>query len=228
MQKKRLLYGLGVVIMVLSLITAAYIHESWVKTHTKVVESWFDFSDAAPLVWVDAFTQRDFAKCDSLVPDQDSRLYSPLVLTQSHDSRYYDLVLKGLVNCVSNVKLISIDGDSYQLAISLTKYDEFSGLGSEAVTSLRERFMDGGVEEFDFTLELSDIYYETFEEMCFSLGTERVDVIAVLRVVELDGVDYVTGTSEFIDLLLSESGLLYNISLYETDIKNEVTLILEE
>lgn len=228
MWSKRIVHLLGVVIMVVSLCTAVYIHDSWVESHTKVEQSWFDFSDDAALRWVDAFTQRDFATCDNLVIDQDSRLYAPLVLTLSSDDKYYDFVLKGLVNCISSVKLVSVDGDTYQLVVSLTKYNQVTAISSDSIIELREKFLDGGIEELDFLAELSDIYFELFEKTCFSLGTESVDVVAVLRHVDVNGVVYVTGTSEFVDLLLSESCLLYNISVFESDIKAEITSILEE
>lgn len=183
--------------------------------------------DSVALTWVDAFTKRDFPTCDMLVENQNYRLYAPLVITHSRDKRYYDKVLNGMVDCIRAVSLVSVEGGTYKVKVSLVPYQPVGDFGVESVSELRGRYLEGSMADKDFTSTLQQLYYDVFSEVCFVPSAETVDVVVTLFEVELNGIMYVSGTVDFVDLILQESGLSDNFIIFEDSVKSEVDAMLK-
>lgn len=184
-------------------------------------------SDRGVMAWLDAFTSRDFALCDTLVANQDIRLYSPMVITQSRDSRYYESILDAVVNCISNISLVYCEDGLYKFDVTLIRYVTFEDIEIGDVEILRDSFVEGKVSEGDFVSTLQDIYYELFVKSCLELSDEEVVVTAEFRETNQDGVVTVLGTVDFVNLVLQESGLANSLSVYETSVKAKVDSILQ-
>lgn len=186
-----------------------------------------EVTERGALAWVNAFTKRDFAVCDLLIDNQNSRLYAPLVLTHAKDRRYYDRVLNGVVDSIVDVGLIEIDEGDYKFRVRLKVYEPVGELELEEVRKLWGSFIDGTMADHTFSDELGQVYYRAFSSECFNLSEEETDIMVTLREGVVDGSMYVSGTTDFVDIVYEVSGLAENVEAYETRIKPEVDSVLK-
>lgn len=178
------------------------------------------------LAWVDAFTKRDFSLCDQLIGGQDSRFYSPLVLTLSRDKRYYERALNGVVDCIVDVGLVSAEDGKYKFKVRYKEYEPCL-FDVNDLTPLRGSYMSGNLSDQAFSSELSNFYFDVFSESCFRLGEDVNEFTFVFTELEHDGVKYVSGSVEFVDLLFELSGLSANFVSYEDTVKVDIDSVLK-
>lgn len=188
-----------------------------------------EVTERGVMAWLDAFTKRDFNTCDLMIDNQNNRLYNPLMITHSRDNRYYSRVLDGIVSCVNSVSLISISdsGDEYKVKVTLTRYEPVKELSADAVATLRGSYLDGMMSDSEFNSGLEKLYYDVFSESCFVSSEETVEFIVTLSEYQFEGITFVAGTVDFVDLILQESGLMANLMTFETDIQSEVDKMLK-
>lgn len=181
------------------------------------------------LAWIDAFTKRDFNSCDLMVDNQNNRLYNPLTITHSKDNRYYTKALNEVVSCVNSVGLISVSdsGDEFKVRVSLNRFEPVSKFDTSSVVDLRGRYLNGMITDTDFNTGLQDLYYSVYAESCFVLSDETAEFILTLSEYQFEGITFVAGTVDFVDLVLQESGLTANLMAFEADFKSEVDEMLK-
>lgn len=216
------------VVFVAILAVAVFFSETYESFQRDKLANRFDGSNSVALAWVDAFTKHDFVACDEMVLNQDVRLYSPMVITRSRDDRFYEAVLTAVVDCISDITLVAVEDNTYKLEIRLVKREPVDDFDLASLADVRTKFLDGALDDSDFIASLRDIYLETMSKSCFAPSSEVVTAVAILYESEIDGVVSVFGTSEFVDIVLQESGIAYNLSAYESSVKSEVDNFLKQ
>lgn len=191
-----------------------------------ITDGTFVIEDRGVLAWVDHFTNREFGICDMLVGSQDYRFYAPLIATRARDKRYYEKAIRGAVDCIVDVGLISVEDGDYKFQVRYRKYEQCT-VDVDSVQNLRGRYMTGSVTDATFNKELADFYYDVFSDSCFRLSDDVDEFTFVFKELEHEGLKYVSGSVEFVDLLLELSGLSANFVEYEETVKSEVTALLK-
>lgn len=184
-------------------------------------------TERGTMAWVNAFVKHDLATCDTLVDNQNLRFYSPLVITNSQDSRYYDRSIKAAIDCVDSISLLSVQGDEYKFIIKLTPYQPLESVIPLNTLELKTKYLNKQLTDSAFIDALKQEYFDIFTSECFRKGEGTVECVAVLNEAEVNGVVYVFGTSDFFDLILQESGIKANVSLFESSIQDEVDKVLK-
>lgn len=186
-----------------------------------------ELTERGVMAWLDAFTTRDFAKCDLMIDNQNSRLYNPLMITHSRDNRYYTKALNGIVSCIKSISLVSVEDSEYKFKVCLTRYEPVEKLDVDSVLSLRGRFLNGTMSDSEFNSGLEDLYYEIYSESCFKSSEETIEFIISMSEYQFEGITFVSGTVDFVDLILQESGLTANLLAFESNVKPEVDKMLK-
>ena len=211
------------VVFVVLLAIGCFLSEFYENEQRRLEDARIDVSSSVVLDWVDSFTRRDFEHCDSLVVNQDLRLYPTLVVARVHEYRFYEALLNGVVDAIQRVTLVDVNGSDYKFELQISRYNA-AELDISEVAILREKFIDGDLDDDAFTSALTDIYIESMQKSCF---TPSDDVVTVVAVFTDDGVGHILGTSDFLDLILQESGISSNLAVYESSVRAEVDSVLK-
>jgi hypothetical protein len=230
--KPRILSVVTVIGMLTLMILFAMKHDS----DSKVQEYSPDTeSNRGVMAWLVDFTNRNYNACDSMLESDSDKLYSSQVVMMMNDQSYYTAALDGLVNCISAIQVKSIQRDtdtgivSYTVSVVYTPYEQVGDLvyDTGALDEAKKNYENGKISDAEFQSELSRVYFEIFNENCFIEGDSTRQQDLVLSEKEINGVTYVYNTVSFVDSLLSDSNLKFNLSCYEKDVKSKVENIIK-
>lgn len=224
------------VVIVITFLTLLVLFGLKQDMDSKVQDSSPNVTERGVMAWLDAFSKKDFNTCDYLITDKSEGLHTLQLSIIQKDSRYYDLTLEKLVNCISAIQVKSIDRAkdgvvNYTVTVTYTPYVPLGDLvyDKSALDSVKDKYINGEMSETDFQDELSRVYYEIFCNSCFqtddSMEARQKDLI--LSEKEEDGVTCVSNTVSFVDNLLADSNIDKNLAIYEKDVKEKVTNIIK-
>lgn len=223
------------VVIVITFLTLLILFGIKLNMDSKVQDSSHNVTERGVMAWLDAFSKKDFNTCDYLITDKSEGLHTLQLSIIQKDSRYYDLALEKLVNCISAIQVKSIDRTegvvNYTVTVTYTPYVPLGDLvyDKSALDSVKDKYINGDVSVTDFQEELSRVYYEIFCNSCFqtddSMEARQKDLI--LSEKEENGVTCVSNTVSFVDNLLADSNIEKNLAIYEKDVKEKVTNIIK-
>lgn len=223
------------VVIVITFLTLLILFGIKLNMDSKVQDSSPNVTERGVMAWLDAFSKKDFNACDYLITDKSEGLHTLQLSIIQKDSRYYDLALEKLVNCISAIQVKSIDRTNgvvnYTVTVTYTPYVPLGDLvyDKSALDSVKDKYINGDVSVTDFQEELSRVYYEIFCNSCFqtddSMEARQKDLI--LSEKEENGVTCVSNTVSFVDNLLADSNIEKNLAIYEKDVKEKVTNIIK-
>lgn len=223
------------VVIVITFLTLLILFGIKLNMDSKVQDSSPNVTERGVMAWLDAFSKKDFNTCDYLITDKSEGLHTLQLSIIQKDSRYYDLALEKLVNCISAIQVKSIDRTNgvvnYTVTVTYTPYVPLGDLvyDKSALDSVKDKYINGDVSVTDFQEELSRVYYEIFCNSCFqtddSMEARQKDLI--LSEKEENGVTCVSNTVSFVDNLLADSNIEKNLAIYEKDVKEKVTNIIK-
>lgn len=223
------------VVIVITFLTLLILFVIKLNMDSKVQDSSPNVTERGVMAWLDAFSKKDFNTCDYLITDKSEGLHTLQLSIIQKDSRYYDLALEKLVNCISAIQVKSIDRTdgvvNYTVTVTYTPYVPLGDLvyDKSALDSVKDKYINGDVSVTDFQEELSRVYYEIFCNSCFqtddSMEARQKDLI--LSEKEENGVTCVSNTVSFVDNLLADSNIEKNLAIYEKDVKEKVTNIIK-
>lgn len=223
------------VVIVITFLTLLILFGIKLNMDSKVQDSSPNVTERGVMAWLDAFSKKDFNTCDYLITDKSEGLHTLQLSIIQKDSRYYDLALEKLVNCISAIQVKSIDKTNgvvnYTVTVTYTPYVPLGDLvyDKSALDSVKDKYINGDVSVTDFQEELSRVYYEIFCNSCFqtdnSMEARQKDLI--LSEKEENGVTCVSNTVSFVDNLLADSNIEKNLAIYEKDVKEKVTNIIK-
>lgn len=223
------------VVIVITFLTLLVLFGLKQDMDSKVQDSSPNVTERGVMVWLDAFSKKDFNTCDYLITDKSEGLHTLQLAIIQNDNRYYDLALEKLVNCISAIQVKSIDKTdgvvNYTVTVTYTPYVPLGDLvyDKSALDSVKDKYINGEMSATDFQDELSRVYYEIFCNSCFqtddSMEARQKDLI--LSEKEENGVTCVSNTVSFVDNLLADSNIDKNLAIYEKDVKEKVTNIIK-
>jgi hypothetical protein len=201
--------------------------EKFINNHSVL-----DTEEYSVMNWLDAFSNQDFDTCDLMVENSTDALYSGQVLGLIGESTYYDETLKNLVKCISSMQVESVESNGgtkeYSIKVTFTPYKAITELeiDSNSLNEEIDSYISG--DDTQFGNKLSQVYLEIFENNCFVKDEEAVTQQKVLTLSEkeVNGVTRIEGTVSFVDSLLSDSNIRKNIETYETDVKEQISNII--
>ena len=224
------------VVIVITFLTLLVLFGLKQDMDSKVQDSSPNVTERGVMAWLDAFSKKDFNTCDYLITDKSEGLHTLQLSIIQKDSRYYDLALEKLINCISAIQVKSIDRAkdgvvNYTVTVTYTPYVPLGDLvyDKSALDSVKDKYINGEMSATDFQDELSRVYYEIFCNSCFqtddSMEARQKDLI--LSEKEENGVTCVSNTVSFVDNLLADSNIDKNLAIYEKDVKEKVTNIIK-
>ena len=114
------------VVIVITFLTLLVLFGMKQDMDSKVQDSSPNVTERGVMAWLDAFSKKDFNTCDYLITDKSEGLHTVQLSIIQKDSRYYDLTLEKLVNCISAIQVKSInktDGVvNYTITVTYTPY----------------------------------------------------------------------------------------------------------
>lgn len=185
-------------------------------------------NDSAVMLWLTAFADHDFEKCDLLVQNSADRLYNATLYSVVVDDRYYNATLNGLVDCISAISVQDIVLDAgtgtYTVSVSytpVTRIEEFV-YDVNALNTAIATYESDGMTGAGFQDVLTEVYWGMFRGSCFNPSNEEVTLYLTLS--EKNG--YVYGTVGFVDSLLFYTNISYNLTVYEERARDTITSVL--
>lgn len=232
MNRKKSLLSTSVGLIVVVILTLYTI-----KTNTNtVLSSLVSIQNRAGVVsWVESFTGGDFDACDKLVSKTSEKLYSSDVMVLFTDRNYYDTALRKVAESIKDVSVTKlVDNGSttdYDLKIKFKPYKRISSLTIKDegyLDAVCKDYISGDASQSDFNKRLGSFYRKIYKDSCFQSDSKTSEVNVTLSEEEVNGKMKVHGTVNFVNSLLKDTHIGYNIGVFEDNIKDDVTKILKE
>ena len=182
--------------------------------------------------WVKNFAEGNFEACDKNVMEQ----YKILL---NDDDKSYDYYIYALKQLGISIRYIEVEKDTEKentYIIKLT-YNPFKKIDKITLNEakvkeykeLETKYVQGSSADSDVKELLDDITTKAYYENCFNIDENISNTeILVLTEENRDGVTYVQGTSKFIDLFLEDSNLKNNIDIYQTQITETISNMIND
>ena len=192
--------------------------------------------NSGALNWVECFMKHDFSACDMMLDNPNNGFYNAKVLSLMRDERYYQKTLDSVVDCIQSANVQSVvhldDGSTeYHILVELVPYKKVDQLVYELdmLDDVKENYKNEKMTDSEFEAELSSLYLRLYCDTVFGINEDATptQLVLVLSEKEVNGVMRVYGTVSFVDSLLSDSNITHNISVYERDVKENVTNLIK-
>ena len=136
-----------------------------------------------------------------------------------------------LSKCINSFKVINVEHKNdmtlYSVQVNLTPYNKLEELTIDAdrIIKLKSEYLKGNISDSDIKVKLKDIYLNEEIENCYKWGSDSIDIVLVLSENNENGVTYESQV-DFINRLLTDSNILNNLRVYESNIRLEVRKVL--
>lgn len=180
--------------------------------------------------WLYSFQSGDFASCDSLVINEENKLYNRHVYNHLSDTWHYDKSLEYLSKSIQDVIITEVSrvGDTtvYNVVLTVRPYlliDNLSCDYAEFRQSVKS-YIDGSLSEDEFSIALDSVYRDMFETGCFRYTEDSaIDLYYDLyEVTYEDGKSVVRGIVNMVKDLLEKTNISANVEFYEANAKSTV------
>lgn len=208
-----------------------------IRTHTNtVLSSAVAIQNRSGVVaWVENFTGGDFTACDRLVSKTSEKLYSSDVMVLLGDRSYYDTAIKGVAKSIKDVSVTKLVDNGatmdYDLKIKYVPYKRVDSLvikNEGYLDKVCKDYINGDASQSDFNKKLNSFYKQIYKDSCFQADSKTATLKVTLSEEKVNGKMRVHGTVDFVNALLKDTHIGYNIGVFEDNIQTNVTDILKK